>query len=329
MKVYIIPTVDVFYYSYYIYGFYGVLGKKNVRFSSSEFPNFNQRCCALIVDNGKRRKKIIIDAFDSVKISSEQLEWCDIYAKVNYDSDNAYAENYKVIPIGPSFSIQIWSLYSTILNSISNYIISQDRVSNKREFFANYWRQYKRSRLSSYFKNKDIDENYIFFTSSLWKNEKRVNEDRYKFMMACKRNEKVIFEGGFVKRPDGINLGFKDIFTEKVTLKEYLAKIKKSILVFNTPAVLNCHGWKLAEFLALGKAIISAPHINSLPVELKDRFHLHYVCDISENSIEEAVNKLLEDKLYRKKLESNARQYFLENLSPEKIVNKILSQTFR
>jgi hypothetical protein len=64
----------------------------------------------------------------------------------------------------------------------------------------------------------------------------------------------LVFEGGFAPRKDKTHFGFDAIVVKKrYDFETYIDKIKQSDLVFNTPAVVNCHGWKLAEFLAMGK----------------------------------------------------------------------------
>jgi glycosyltransferase involved in cell wall biosynthesis len=101
-----------------------------------------------------------------------------------------------------------------------------------------------------------------------------------------------------------------------------LFNIKKSVFVFNTPAVLSCHGWKLAEFLALGKAIISTPHKNKMSELLEDDVHLVYV--INSDDIEKKIRMIMSDLDFKRKLEINSRDYFIRNLDPKVIINKLL-----
>ena len=92
---------------------------------------------------------------------------------------------------------------------------------------------------------------------------------------------------------NGDNLGFDEfIINSRVSLREYIKKIKDSLVVFNTPAVLHCHGWKLAEYLALGKVIISTPISRELPEVLIDRRHL-LITDGTQNDIEQKINEII------------------------------------
>ena len=321
--VLIYSLVDVFYYSFYIQGFYEIFGKRNVHFSLKGFPDFPERTfAAIVIENGKEYR-IIIDAFDSSRIYREQLKWCNTYGKVNYnDKDIDRNGKEKIVIIGPSFGIKIWSLPKTIKTAIINFIWSKNKIYFKRNFLANYWRQYNRRPLSEYYKVKS-KSNYIFFLSSIWEREKETNENRSNFIRAAKTIENINFEGGFAPRPDGKNFNYESLIYRRIKLQEYLMKIKMSVLVFNTPAVQNCHGWKLAEYLALGKAIISTEIINELPAELKHQLNIHYVSN-KKSEIKKDLLLIISDEDYRISLEENARKYFEENLSPKRVIEKLI-----
>lgn len=258
-----------------------------------KFPKFSQGTFAVLIQKEGLNVKLIIDSKDSNKIDIEKLIWCDVYGKVNFNN-SSILEDYrlKVKPIGPSFAIKIWNLPVAIFISFINFIRFKDFISNKREFFANYWRQKNRLPLESY-KNSESVDGYVFFISSIWKNERLTNLTRAAFIKGC-RNLKIIFEGGFAPRKDGDNMDFDNlVVARRYSLIEYVRKIKLSSIVFSTPAVLSCHGWKLGEFLALGKAIITTNHINILPAELKDNIHVIYVDDV--RFIEDKIKMLMED----------------------------------
>lgn len=119
--------------------------------------------------------------------------------------------------------------------------------------------------------------------------------------------------------------GFEQYTTERrYSLKEYLSKLKRSAVAFNTPAVHSCHGWKLGEFLALGKAIVSTPLTRALPAPLLHGEHIHFV-DGSPDSIREAVCLICRDISYRQRLERSARAYYLQYLQPQHVIERILA----
>jgi glycosyltransferase involved in cell wall biosynthesis len=167
--------------------------------------------------------------------------------------------------------------------------------------------------------------NYIFFLSSIWAREMQCNQYRAHFIEVCRSLDDLQFEGGFAPRMRRDVPGFEQYTIERrYAFREYLRKLKRSALAFNTPAVLGCHGWKLGEFLALGKAIISTPLSRALPKSLIHGEHVHFV-DGSPDSIKEAVCLIRRDNAYRQQLELGARTYYLEYLQPQRIIERILN----
>lgn len=325
MKVKIYSLVDVFYYSFYIEGLTKIYGKGNISFSKKDFPAFPERSFAAIIEYKDRKINIVIDAFDTQRISVDLLDWCDVYAKVNYNSNylpKLRAE--KIIPIGPSFGVRIWNLSETIWFAVSNYMKSKDAIHFKRNFIANYWRQYKRLGLKEYNNECEASDNYIYFISSLWAKEPVTNANRSIFINVCKNTKGIDFEGGFAPRSDGKSFGYNSLVTNRIALKKYLKNIKRSMIVFNTPAVDNCFGWKLGEYMALGKAIISTVNENTLEEPLEHGKHVHFVSN-NEEEIFAAIEKLRLQPRYREFLEENSKQYFENNLVPEVVLKRIIN----
>ncbi len=89
--------------------------------------------------------------------------------------------------------------------------------------------------------------------------------------------------------------------------------------------VEQCHGWKLGELLASGKAIISTPLSRHLPHPLEHAKRLRFV-DGSFEEIKKAVKLLSENSNYRQQLERNAHDYFIEYLAPEKCIVRMLDK---
>ena len=88
-------------------------------------------------------------------------------------------------------------------------------------------------------------------------------------------------------------------------------------MVFNTPAFWNCHGWKLAEYLALGKAIVSTDLSNDLPAPLVNGENIH-ITDNSQEAIGKSILFIMNNIEYRDKLGNNARRYWEKYGTPVK-----------
>jgi hypothetical protein len=101
-----------------------------------------------------------------------------------------------------------------------------------------------------------------------------------------------------------------------------MKKTKLSAIVFNTPAVHSNHGWKLGEYLAMGKAIISVPLSNNLPKELVHGKNIHFISNVNNMKVE--IDFMLEKSNYRITLENGAKEYFLKFATPQKVIENIL-----
>ncbi len=350
MKVYIDPRCDIRYAVFYIYGLYKLLGKNNVKFSAryTSLISFNESkfvidriLLCVFVEKGEIVKKVAIDSRDPRSILESAYDWCDIYYKTNYCSkhdEGKYSKKLLLLP--PSFGFRLWNPIMTIIKGICNTLLAYrtknyGNLSDLKVTFRNYlWLIVRRNYLSEYIRNInsiDINEKrYAFLIVSLWNYEECIqhtNKLRYHFVCKLIANKDIDFEGGFVvhslsaKIPDGWE---PLCFNRRVKSSEYIQKSKKSFCVFNTPAVRDCHGWKLPEFLAMGKAIISTPLSNDLPVPLEDGKEILIVND--EKELGNAIDRLLTDNETRLKMERCSRAYWDNIANPITVVKSILQQ---
>jgi glycosyltransferase involved in cell wall biosynthesis len=176
----------------------------------------------------------------------------------------------------------------------------------------------------------DLVENYFFFISTLWTHKNCVehtNPWRHLYMTIIRDELKeMIFEGGFFSTSynEETEKYSSFVLNDRIPISDYLKKTRMSAAVFNTPAVHMCHGWKLAEYMALGKAIISTPIINATPAELVHGVHLHII--ESRDEMKEAILLINNNTEYRKKLEQGAYNYYKSYLSPEACINIIATK---
>ena len=343
-KAFIDPRSTINYSSYYIQGLYDLLGKKNVRFSSFYFSDLKEidMLMAFVLVGNDVTKKIIIDYRDQNDIIEEAILWSDVYAKINIEaSTRKHHLADKLINIPPSFAIKIWIpaelMFHLCENFIKAKIIKHLKDNNihlrPKQWIRNYLSLLKRQTLQKYIlSSQSPKDNYVFFVSTLWPNQNNTNEGRCQYVFACSQKPEINFEGGFfineqMRRTSSItnSIPQKLIYYNYLSNKNYVDNIKKSLFVFNTPAVHNCHGWKLSEFLCMGKAIISTPLMNELPVPLEHGKHIYFVN--GEQDIEKAVTLLLEDKYLRHNLERNAKAYYNSYASPMKVIESIFQHS--
>ena len=348
MEIIIDPRLKYNYASWYLLGIYRIFGKQNVRFDVKPFHDlcyrdihdYNSGFAFVAVDDGMQTK-VFVDTEDVAKVFEDRYAWCDVYGMVNPTREQA--QNYsKLLPVGPECGITLGSKFSTVIQCLRMYAKSFGKTKIP---FSNYLRDYlytniRRRPLSLYEKMASIRRDYIFHASTLWYNRfaaTDTNMYRGEFLKACQKAGLKI-EGGlfYVKgeapvreMPDYPKYQeiYRDfIYDKRLSMDDYILKTKESVMVFNTPSVCECHGWKLAEYLCMGKAIISTPLTREMPGEgLIHGVNVHFVKTLEE--IYDAVVKINTDEGYRKKLEKGAREYYEKWLAPEKVITRILEST--
>lgn len=284
---------------------------------------------AFVDSNGIR---YVVDYRDKSDIRQPALDWCDVYCKVNYkksvvDSLEKGASD-KIHPLGPNFGINQWSpfeLYSTFALNRWKIGLRSDWPVGLRAFLAGYNWTRRRRRIEDY-QAVQSDPDYVFHASRFYRQQahgEETNDARARFVRVARAFPNVKFEGGLVASgvPDA---GYEDVWLrEGFATSFYLEKTARSAIVFNTPAAWGCHGWKLGEYMALGKAIVSMPFVNDLPPGIEHGVNIHIIEGLDD--LEDSVNRLLKDAAYRRKLEVNARAYFEEYLEPERLMKRILA----
>lgn len=329
-RVRVYPTFEPTYHTFYLRGLIERYGRRRLYYTLSGFPSLHRLCFAFIADG----VKVYIDARDLTDFDATALEWCDVYGKLNLDWEAVPAEvRSRFLPLGPSMSIRLWGVPGAAWNGVRNYAAGWRRIKRNqlRRFFAGYWQQYKaHTWYEAYVPGRAVSD-YVFFASTLWPEQPACNQFRANFVAACRSLPWLEFEGGLVPRRAGVTIRdeWRQALGERLyPIEEYVPRVIRSTVVFNTPAVHGCHGWKLGEYLALGKAIITTPPARALPAPLVHGEHAHIV-DGSVEALREAVATICRDEGYRRRLEVGARAYFDTYLAPARVVGRLVGAATR
>jgi glycosyltransferase involved in cell wall biosynthesis len=325
-RIIIDPACNFYYSSFFIKGLIEIYGR-NVSFRSAPFEDLryfsHTHLLSLIVIEKNQQKKIIIDFSDAPDIDLKFLEWCDIYGKINYQ-ESIVAGNKKITTAAPNYAVKIWNKPMAGFMGLLNYVKSYNRTIPFHPFISKYLMTAKRV---SNFNDTGIpvQQGYVFFLSTWWETQHLTNSYRASFIRACRSIPSVRFEGGLI--PENLKTSspeYDDVFIRtNMPYNQYIEKTKKSMVVFNTPAYHLCHGWKLAEFLAMGKAIISTPLINGLPSPLTHGENIYFVSE-ETGSIKQAIIELTGNNDLRNKLEKGALAYYNEFIEPQSAIKRIL-----
>jgi glycosyltransferase involved in cell wall biosynthesis len=316
------PLVNIYYASFYLKGLMEIYGTGSLVFDHASFKNLNfQRShFNFILKNTDKNLKVSIDFDDPAEINKVCYDWCDIYGKVNTRWSVTSKDNYiKIVALAPGFGIRLWNFNQTIIAAGTNFF-RIPKQSDTRKYFGTYKRQLLiRSPYKDYTKISSSND-HLFHLSTLWysnkenNNDELVNQSRANFILAAKSISDIEFEGGLYYDKK------HDLNPKYMSSNKYIEKTKQSFLVFNTPAFWNCHGWKLGEYLALGKAIISTPLSNDLPAYLEHGKNIHFLSGNSIEEIREAILKIHNDKGYKEKLEIGAHEYWEKYGTPRRTI---------
>lgn len=333
IHIYIDPATRVLYGSFYILGIYQVYGKRNVSFSAKYFQDLKktdvhtsyEHYMAFVIVKEGSQKRIIIDYRDLSDIESNSYDWCDVYAKINCRREQLNSQYSKLVSIPPGFGIKIWSLCETIWYALSNSVKCKFKMPVKlKTFYGGYKRTFNRPTIEEYVTDVETISNYVFMIGTAWPVEiaGSTNLLRKQFADTCIKSG-TNFEGGFVCKESHPQYSVLKTYLlhNRYTSKQYLTNTKKSSIVFNTPAVFGCHGWKLGEYIAMGKAIVSTKFVNEIYPSLVDGENIVFV---DENEMDTVVRQLLQSPNQINKLENGTRIYWDKYANPKSVIEKIV-----
>ena len=329
-KVEIYPAFNARYYSLYIQGLISLLGSSRLEYTTRDFPPFGADCLAFRV-KGDVERKIYLHSNDMPELDEEGLRWCDLFGKVNLDPELVpETMRSKVLALGPTMAVRVWNRYGSYLMAFRNLLRSRRILGDSwRQHIANYRGQYSSRFPEDAYRPAAPRPNYVFYNAALWEREPKANAVRAGFVKACRAMADVRFEGGLTPRQSVNGTGrfsapeYEDFLCKRYSSREYLERTRLSMVTMNNPAYRDCHSWRLAEYLAMGKAIISLPIVRALPSSLDHGVHIHYV-DGSVDDFRSALRKIIGDAEYRRTLERNAREYYETYLAPTSVLERIL-----
>lgn len=315
METIYIFNVPNFYASYYLYG----LNKAySIKYKTDKnFIKYNNKPIIIF----KIKDKLgVINNDDPVYFDQALYDSVDAYFVTNKLVDNEAFQQEKVKPLFPHYPINILPLYLKLFHfnlfKFLNFktIAKQICTLIRRPVYKTYSLKIEK-------------ENYVFFSSNIWKSEQETNEIRAEFIRYCKADKRINFEGGFIPRSDGNNFNFQnELNNVKYTPKMFSKLSKKSKVVLNNAAVWGAVSWRLAEYLNLGLFVLSFPFKIELPVPLQHEKEIFSITKTEE--FKTVFDKVFSHSDYHQNIEKQGKIYFNTYCTPTKqakyIVNTIL-----
>ena len=324
MKVTIHRKFHPWYYLFFLQG----LAENGVSFDFAELIDaemearlknggFEKDYLLISIARAGRERLIVIGADDKTEIAPELVNIADVYAKTNVSVQTR--DESGIVPLGPTFGLRY--LNADILKIAARDVLAGDY--NKWLLVA------KREPLSAYLqqrKNKGRLQN-IFYLNYPWKKHRKLTAFRLSIIQSLQtldRDGLICFEGGFSKRRFGYHEGLREVSADRLYgHSEYLSSLVSTKIVLNTPAVHSCLGWKMGEFLCLGRCMLSFPIPNVMPYDFKHGVHFHQIEDLGE--LESTLKSLMNHATYVESIQQQALAYFDMHVRPARVMERLLS----
>lgn len=325
---------------FYILGFRELLGPGHVTWSTRwrrELPpagvHSHDQYVAMVLHLGGRSRRVIVDYRDLVAFDEVAYDWSDLYCKVNLDSGDTGRP--KVMPLGPGFGVgpsphERAPVRTLMMGAAAHLADRRDGPGAHSPSAAKVLRDVARWQtlpaLGAY-RARPAGSDQVFYAASLWGDAASMpstDPERAAFMRAARASYGEGFRGGFVGGSPADRARYPDLLLDHpVRRRNWIDLTASSSMSFNNPAVWGCLGWKLGQYLALGKAVISTRLENVLPEPLEHGRNVHLVGDVEE--IPAAIEHIRTDDDYRLGLERGALSYWRRWLAPRVVAARILA----
>ena len=254
------------------------LSIKRLKYSSSADPIIN-----VVVD---KKHRVIYDTIDGLNwirggveenLTHFQKKYiADFYFKRSYNERmQEYAPaNCKVFPLGLNYNIQ----------PDKNLLFLTDSVNDKIKYIFKTNKLLKKFSGKTFYHASDFEyypikpkENKILFFTRLWnpdesksessrEHRKQINIMRVQCIEACRKKYGKMFTGGLIMDAYASKhhkeLAIPDHFTKK---GNYIASVKDHTICIATTGLHDSIGWKLAEYVAASRVVVTEPLKFSLP----------------------------------------------------------------
>ncbi len=245
--------------------------------------------------------------------------------------------NYQVVSFSASYFLKIAAAeffarpYSP-LNKKHNF-----HVHNLKDIFDFVVRGKKNNLLSEKELSPSIraaGNNSVMFQCRLWepmglaeKNQEdanQVNQSRIELIRALKAELGERFWGGLQNTAYARELAPELIANLPSVRREYITRVRKASIVISSVGLLQSNGWKLGEYVALGKCILSEPIATQLPGDFVA--NKNYIAYESAGNCLDIVKSLLDDEALIASIETGNCRYAQDYLAPDKLIKNVLER---
>jgi hypothetical protein len=278
-----------------------------------------------------------VDVYDRADVSGrELLECCDLYFKRSYDAAEIarlpVALQNQVVPFGMNYaclaSVKYWrAIAGPALGNLRSAVSGGPAALKDALLRVLMIPRYERFELEPAVPLRPE----IVFQTRVWTQAdcdtepiEPLNESRVALVRALRQNFPKYFRGGVIptklareRYPDALT-------TEPTRPAGYLAASRESLIGISTRGLHHSTPFKLPEYLAGSKCVVSEPVRNELPDALEDGREVVWFRGVDEclAKCEELLRRLEQAR----ELRHNAWKYYRKHVAPAAHVRKCLGQ---
>lgn len=149
----------------------------------------------------------------------------------------------------------------------------------------------------------------------------RINEMRAGTVRALKREFGQLFIGGLVNNQTARSQ-YPGLVAESTTKTAYLRALKRCAIAVTTTGLHQSTGFKLAEYLAASRCIVTEPLLNALPEPLQNGRHI--IEFESPDECVEACASIMDDVAFVGDMREANFEYYIRNARPASAVSRCL-----
>lgn len=259
----------------------------------------------------------------------------NFYFKRSYSKKmlSSAPEDYHIFPLGFNYNIQPEANMLPFIHSLKDkikYLLKTSRwtrgITGKSFFYVKDFEQVP----------ADLKNTKILFITRLWNPEEakseesklhrqRINAMRVACIEACREKYREQFTGGLIKDAFSVKHYSQLLLPDALTCKKgYLNTIKQHTICIATTGLHNSIGWKMAEYVAASKVIVSEP----LHFELPGNYERgkHYLEFANEKELISQIDYLLQNKTAMQQIMQNNHHYYCQYVKPDVLVLNTLNK---
>lgn len=314
------------------------LQNKNTFNRWTDYKFFN----AKVVINGEIT--VFYDTHDWNWIDEEILREADFYFKRSYDADyvSQLQEKSKVFPLGLNYQVassekDSFKLARAAFHGGRDKIKAIVKGLRADKFLGAKGETEQLKNLES-FPNFTVEPK-ILFMARVWnpilvpdKKQKEtieeLNENRAECVRALRKAFGERFFGGLAHEDYAVE-HFRDCLLPETNLsrkRKYLKILKDFPICVTTAGLNKSNGWKLGEYVAFSKAIVTEPLFFQIPGDFaKEKNYLEFT---ASDELINQTGRLFEDKNLRLEMMMNNYRYYQSYVKPDSLILNSLALVF-